>query len=89
MVSRAKVIEGKYWRQLYTAALFEANSTIASARIAEAEWALTLRARELFHSAGDHMEETSDMEDALYALKALRSVPRYANSCARSASKAA
>lgn len=74
METSPKVIEGKSWRELYVAALFENDPIKLSACIAEAEWALALRARELFHAAGDHIEEELAMEDALYALQALRGV---------------
>jgi hypothetical protein len=41
-------------------------------RITIAEQALVLRARELFQTAGDHIEEGEAIEDAMYALHALR-----------------
>jgi hypothetical protein len=44
-----------------------------SDRIAEAETALVIRARELFDSAGDNVEEQQAVDDAMYALHALRS----------------
>jgi hypothetical protein len=44
-----------------------------SDRIAEAETALVIRARELFGSAGDNIEEEQAVDDAMYALHALRS----------------
>jgi hypothetical protein len=61
------------WRHLYTAALFELDSTKLPARIAEAEAALIVRARELFHAPGDNIEEEEALDDAMYALRALRS----------------
>jgi hypothetical protein len=61
------------WHDLYKAALFETNRERLPARIAEAERALVLRARELFAMTGDHIEEEQALEDALYALKALQS----------------
>jgi hypothetical protein len=45
------------WQQFYKAALFELDANKVSDRIAEAETALVTRARELFHSAGDNIEE--------------------------------
>jgi hypothetical protein len=60
------------WRRLYTAALFEADSAKLAERIAEAEAALIVRARELFHDPGDNIEEEEAVDDAMYALKALR-----------------
>jgi hypothetical protein len=44
-----------------------------SDRIVEAERALVTRARELFQSAGDNIEEGQAVDDAMYALHALRS----------------
>jgi len=46
--------DGRYWRQLYRAALFEINGSKLPERIAEAERAVVLRARELFQAAGDN-----------------------------------
>jgi hypothetical protein len=60
------------WRQFYKAALFELDANKISGRIAEAETALVARARELFHSAGDNIEEEQAVDDAMYALHALR-----------------
>lgn len=61
------------WQQFYKAALFELDANKASNRIAEAETALVTRARELFHAAGDNIEEEQAVDDAMYALHALRS----------------
>ncbi len=63
----------RVWRQLYKAALFELDADKVSDRIVEAETALVTRARELFHSAGDNIEEGQAVDDAMYALHALRS----------------
>jgi hypothetical protein len=54
------------------AALFEADKTKLSERIAQAEKALALKARELFYVAGDSIEEGTALDDAVYALRALR-----------------
>lgn len=64
---------GRVWLQFYKAALFELDANKISDRIAEAETALVARARELFHSAGDNVEEEQAVDDAMYALHALRS----------------
>jgi hypothetical protein len=40
-------------------------------RIADAEKALVVRARELFHTTGDNLEEGAAIDDALFALHAL------------------
>jgi hypothetical protein len=47
-----------------------------SERIANAEWALALRARELFHTGSEHLQERQAIDAALYALHALRTTTR-------------
>ena len=61
------------WQQCYKAALFELDANKVSDRIAEAETAVVTPARELFHAAGDNIEEEQAVDDARYALHALRS----------------
>jgi hypothetical protein len=61
------------WRELYKAALFETNQEKLPARIADAEKAIVARARELFASSADTIEEDQALDDALYALRALQS----------------
>ena len=63
----------RVWAQFYKAALFELDANKVSDRIAEAETALATRARELFHAVGDNIEEEQAVDDAMYALHALRS----------------
>ena len=65
--------DSRYWRQLYKAALVEIDKSKLAQRIAEAEKAVVLRARELFQAAGDNGEETEALDDVMYALHALRS----------------
>ena len=60
------------WHDLYKAALFESDSEIVSQRIADAEKALVMRARELFAAEEDNIEEEYALDDAMYALQALR-----------------
>ena len=60
------------WRNLYKAALFEVDKTRLPDRIAQAEEALVVRARELFHIAGDNIEEEQALDDTMYALHTLR-----------------
>ena len=67
----------RVWPQSYKAALFELDANKVSGRIAEAETALVIRARELLHSAGDNVEEEQAVDDAMYALHALRSSLKY------------
>jgi hypothetical protein len=61
------------WRELYKAALFETNHEKLPERIADAEGAIVARARELFASSADTIEEDQALDDALYALRALQS----------------
>lgn len=65
-------LDSRAWRGLYRAALFEIDGTKLPERIAQAEKALALRARDLFHMAGDNIEEGGALDDAMYALHALR-----------------
>ena len=60
------------WKELYRAALFETNKNQMAERIAKAEWALALRARELFHAGREHLQERQAVDAAIYALHALR-----------------
>ena len=60
------------WRELFTAALFETDRSRISARIAGAEQAIVARARELFSTGNDTIEEDQALDDALYALRALQ-----------------
>jgi hypothetical protein len=59
------------WRDLYMAAIFEADRTQLRARISQAEKALVLRERELFAIA-DPSSEKQAVNNALNALRALR-----------------
>lgn len=61
------------WHSLYQAALFETDRTKIPDRIAEAEKAILERVKELFVIKTDHIEEDQVLDDALYALRALRS----------------
>src|ERR1700756_1156437 len=60
------------WHVLYRAALFETDRSKLPQRIAEAEEAILARIKELFVVNSDHIEEDQILEDALYALRALR-----------------
>ena len=60
------------WRELYTAALFETEPERLSGKIADAQNAIVARARELFNAKADTIEEDQALDDALYALRALR-----------------
>ncbi|HLZ43800.1 MAG TPA: hypothetical protein VKQ11_22735 [Candidatus Sulfotelmatobacter sp.] len=60
------------WHSLYQAALFETDRNKIPDRIAEAEEAILERVKELFVANTDHIEEDQVLDDALYALRALR-----------------
>jgi hypothetical protein len=66
----------RHWRELYEAALYEVDQNKISGRIAQAEKAIVLRARELFQATGDNSEETEALDDVMYALHALESNPQ-------------
>lgn len=61
------------WKDLYVAALLESDVQRIPSLIANAERAIVDRARELFQTTGDHIEEEAALDDALYALRALSS----------------
>ena len=60
------------WHVLYHAALFETDRNKVPRLIKEAEKAILSRIKELFPSSADHIEEDVVLDDALYALRALR-----------------
>jgi len=74
MTNRATVPQfpASVWRQLYKAALFETDRSKIPSRISDAERAIIERARELFGSPTDTIEEDQALDDALYALRALQ-----------------
>ena len=61
------------WKDLYQAAIFESDLNKLPERIAEAEAALVICARELFYAVGDDAEEGESLDDAMCILHALRS----------------
>jgi hypothetical protein len=67
----SKSPDSRYWGQLYRVALSEIDKSKLPERVAEAEKAVVLRARELFQAAGDNGEETEALDDVMYALHAL------------------
>ena len=60
------------WKELYVAALLEGDVDKVPSLIKDAERAIKERARELFAAAGDNIQEEEAMDNALYALHALR-----------------
>ena len=63
--------DSRYWRALYKAAVSGIDMSKLPERMAEAEKAVVLRARELFQAADDNGEEKEALEEAMYALRAL------------------
>jgi hypothetical protein len=59
------------WKTLYRAAILETNKRVLPQRVSEAEEAVIARRREIFYSSGNP-EEKEALEDALYALRALK-----------------
>jgi len=66
-------LESNGWTDLYRAAFLEADQIRILLLIAEAERAIVERAQMLIRASGDHVQEEQDMDDALYALNALKS----------------
>jgi hypothetical protein len=64
--------DNRSWKDLYRSAILEIDRDKLPERIDAAEEALVARARELFHESGDNIEEQHALDDALYALRALR-----------------
>jgi len=61
------------WKQLYVAALLEGDKHKIPSLIVDAERAILKRARELSPAERDSVEEREGLDDALYALHALKS----------------
>jgi molybdenum cofactor biosynthesis enzyme len=77
----SKSLDSRTWRELYKAALFEVDKTKLPERIAQAEKAIALKARTLFYVAGDSIEEGQALDDAVYALRALRNTSQTNFNC--------
>ena len=73
------------WRDLYLAALMEADKEKTPAHIAAAELAILNRARELFKASGDNIQEEEALDDALYPLRALKNCLQMHNGLAMAA----
>jgi len=67
------------WRSLYVAALFEKDPGRVTERITQARQALVVRARELFSSNGNHVQEQNAIDEALIALCALERCTNHAS----------
>jgi hypothetical protein len=66
-------LDAQSWKDLYQAAMCESDMNRLPERIAEAETALAMRARELFYTSEDRFEEEESLDDAMCVLHALRS----------------
>ena len=60
------------WRESYVAALVEADKKKIPLRIADAERLILNRANALFRASGDNIQEDEALDDARYALRALK-----------------
>lgn len=67
-----KGLYSQSWRELYQAAMLESDMDKLPERIADAETALVMRARELFYTSEDRFEEEESLDDAMCVLNALR-----------------
>jgi hypothetical protein len=67
-----KGLDAQSWKDLYQIAMCESDVNKLPERIADAEAALVLRARELFYTSGDNVEEQDSLDDAMCILHALR-----------------
>jgi len=68
-------LDNKNWQDLYKAAIFETNQTKVAERIAQAEWAIIVRAHALFTQLDGAVQERSALDAALYALRVLKDYP--------------
>ena len=60
------------WKELYVAALLENDKNLIPSLITDAERAIVLRARQLFHDAGNNLREGQALDDALLTLRTLK-----------------
>jgi hypothetical protein len=68
-----KGLDDQSWKDLYQIAMCESDVSKLSDRIADAEGAIVLQARQLFYTSGDSSEEQESLDNALCILHALRS----------------
>jgi len=65
--------QSRGWKDLYVAALLEGDKEKVPMLILQAEQAIVKRARELFKAENGNMQEGESLDEALYALRALKS----------------
>ena len=82
--SRNPPFDARRWKAAYRAAIFcDVNTPILDVRISDAESAIVARTRELFTQRGsDVQDERNAMDDALYALRALRNAKEHLSEAA-------
>lgn len=71
-MSKIQSSEPREWKELYVAALLEGDKDKMPLLILQAEQAMVRRARELFKDEGNNIEEGETLDEALYALRALK-----------------
>ena len=71
--SNARISNNDSWKQLCEAALLELDSIKLPYRILAAEDAIAKRVKELEEQPTDHNDEREALDDAAYAMRALRS----------------
>ena len=67
-----KSLDARSWKDLYQAAICESDLNKLPERIADAETALVKRARDLFYTSGDKIDEAESLDDAMCILHAVR-----------------
>jgi hypothetical protein len=72
-IANSKISNNESWQKLCEAALLEPDSTKLPYRILAAEQAIAKRMQELEAEAGHHNDEREALDDAAYAMRALRS----------------
>ncbi len=68
-----KSLDAQSWKDLYQAAICESDLNKLPERITDAETALVMRARDMFYTSGDKIDEAESLDDARCILHALRS----------------
>ncbi len=71
-MSEQSSLEQEHWKQLYLAALFEKDKSNAPAKLYEAYGAILARRQELFLAGRSDVQERQALDNALFALKALK-----------------
>jgi len=79
--------ENRNWREPYKAAIRELDSAKLPGRITEAKRVLVQRARELFETTGDNLEEEQAVDAAMCSLHVLHSTLKAPNIAAETTRK--